>query len=738
MSADDLTYGVKLTGDGSSLRGELSASRDELGRFKAAAGGSQVETDKLNESTAQMAEQQHRAAASGKSLSEAGGRVAAELAKAASAALAYQYIVVKSIDASNEYTAAIMGLASAARFSGEDIDATLNKAVALTADGLMSTSEAALALKNLLSRGFTADQAIEMINRLKDSAAFGKQASLEFGQAVVSATEGLKNENSILVDNAGVTKNVSVMWKEYAAQIGVTVDSLSQAQKREAEYSGIMRETEGQMGNSALAADSLMGATARMNKATNDAAIAFGQALTPAATLLADGLAWASENAIKPMIFGIQGIGIVAGVATSQVGVMIDFFTSPSKWSTAGIENYRKEMSALGDLGDQMATELAAKLNGAVQTPNIGKDSGARRKDAAPAADTDGMEKLLGEVRKFDEQMVASHDDAFTKTINGWVALQDKMIAAGIYGTKERQAHEAAYTEFIDGESAKREAAADEHTAKLVAKQNEKFATLQQQADAAGMSEAQLVQAKHGRELAELESQRIAIFEATRNDEDLQFQEMSKFEQAKLNMAEFYAQQITEAERRETEQRQKNNLNASQAMIGMASQVAAAASGFLRATGKEHTAMGKIIFAVQKGLAIAQAVINTELAFLSAMALGPAGWAIAPAIRTMGYVSVGLIAATAIAESGGGGAGGGGLSIPSAGSAPSSPGAPATSSTSPPPGQPVQITIYNTGNVQSAEFAAQQVEQIRSLISNSDVILIDPRSRQAAMLAAAK
>ena len=34
-------------------------------------------------------------------------------------------------------------------------------------------------------------------------------------------TEGLKNENSILVDNAGVTKNVAKMWEDYAKAIGV-------------------------------------------------------------------------------------------------------------------------------------------------------------------------------------------------------------------------------------------------------------------------------------------------------------------------------------------------------------------------------------------------------------------------------------------------------------------------------------------------------------------------------------
>jgi hypothetical protein len=48
------------------------------------------------------------------------------------------------------------------------------------------------------------------MNRFKDSAAFGKQGALSFGEAIRGATEGIKNGNSILVDNAGVTKNLSV------------------------------------------------------------------------------------------------------------------------------------------------------------------------------------------------------------------------------------------------------------------------------------------------------------------------------------------------------------------------------------------------------------------------------------------------------------------------------------------------------------------------------------------------
>ena len=62
------------------------------------------------------------------------------------------------------------------------------------------------------------------------------------GEAIKSAAEGIKNENSILVDNAGVTKNLSVIWDEYAASIGKTAATLTDAEKRIATTQGIMRD----------------------------------------------------------------------------------------------------------------------------------------------------------------------------------------------------------------------------------------------------------------------------------------------------------------------------------------------------------------------------------------------------------------------------------------------------------------------------------------------------------------
>lgn len=315
--------------------------------------------------------------------------------------------VKSSIDAATQYQNAMNGLASVARYAGENIAATISKSTAITNDGLLSTTEAATALKNLLSRGFTTDQAVEMIGRFKDSAAFGRQASLKLGEAVVTATEGIKNENSILVDNAGVTKNVSVMWKEYASQIGTTADKLTVAQKRQAEYNGILKETEGQIGNAALAAGGMEGASARLNKEINDLTVQIGQGFLPAAlqvtialtdiTKVAGTLAAPFSIAFNDMVIGAEEFG-------AKMGVIAEFIANPSMWfgdkDKQRLDQKINEYTAIAELARHNASE---RFKNKTFDPAIGADTGARRSDVLtpdkPSKKTDPNQTALNNLQ---------------------------------------------------------------------------------------------------------------------------------------------------------------------------------------------------------------------------------------------------------------------------------------------------------------------------------------------------
>lgn len=222
----------------------------------------------------------------GDRLKNAAGQLAALGAVATVALTQVVGMLDKAVDAAVKQQNALMGLSSVARGTGTSIDAATKAAKDLSADGLMPLGDAASGLKNLLASGMSLPQAIKMMQAFKDSAAFGRQGSLEFGQAIVGATEGIKNGNSALVDNAGVTKNLSNILVE----AGYSAQDLSKASTdagvRMALFNGVINETKNQTGDAAKLADSFGGAQSRLTTQTTNLQVAIGTALQPILTKL--------------------------------------------------------------------------------------------------------------------------------------------------------------------------------------------------------------------------------------------------------------------------------------------------------------------------------------------------------------------------------------------------------------------------------------------------------------------
>ena len=153
------------------------------------------------------------------------------------------------IDESVQLENALTGLKAVAQATGNDVNSINERAKELASDGLIPLTEVSASLKNLLATGLSADQAVKTFKALRDAAAFNRQGTLSLGQAIEGATQGIKNQNSIMVDNAGITKNLSVIYKEYANSVGKTVGQLSDAEKVQAAYLGIQKEAQLFQGN---------------------------------------------------------------------------------------------------------------------------------------------------------------------------------------------------------------------------------------------------------------------------------------------------------------------------------------------------------------------------------------------------------------------------------------------------------------------------------------------------------
>lgn len=289
--------------------------------------------------TAQEAQQQTEKSAAAQS--------AAWASLAAAAGVTFSKIagaIQTGIEASNAYTAAMQGLESVS--SAQNIGADqMQAALAGVTDAFFDSTAAATAYKNLLSRGYTLDQATNTILRLKDAASFGRQANYTLSEAVTTATEGIKNENSILVDNAGVTKNVAKMWEDYAKKIGVTTTSLTQAQKVQAEYEGIMAETAMQAGDLEKLSGTLAGSQAEAAAAGKVAWQNFGDAMS--------GIAGLATEVQTGVVTALGGIAEAAPEATAGLTTAATAMTGLVA-ASAGLATVKKLLSSLSLTGAGM------------------------------------------------------------------------------------------------------------------------------------------------------------------------------------------------------------------------------------------------------------------------------------------------------------------------------------------------------------------------------------------------
>lgn len=187
----------------------------------------------------------------------------------------------EAVKAASSLNDAWMGLESIVLGQGKSFKQAKSFINDYISDGLVPLENAVTAYKNLSARGYSTEQIEKTLTALKDAAAFGRQSSYSLGEAVASAAEGLKNENSILVDNAGVTKNVAKMWDEYAKSIGTTANNLTQEQKIQAEVNGILEETRFQTGDAAKLVNTYSGQIAMLSYNFQQLKVAVGNALIP-------------------------------------------------------------------------------------------------------------------------------------------------------------------------------------------------------------------------------------------------------------------------------------------------------------------------------------------------------------------------------------------------------------------------------------------------------------------------
>lgn len=258
-----------------------------------------------------------------------------------------------AVTAATELSNAMLGLQSIIEGQGRSFQDAQDFIQSYISDGLIPATNAITAYKNLASRGYSDEQIQQTLTALKDASAFGRQASYTMGEAVQTATEGLKNENSILVDNAGVTKNVAKMWEDYAKSIGVSTNDLTKAQKIQAEYNGIMEETRFQTGDAAKLMGTYSGQIQQLGFNFNNLKVAVGNALIPIAQQVLPGL-----NSIITALTRVANL--VAQVTTALFGKQAAQNETVASTASAAADAQTDLANATEAAGDAAENNVAA------------------------------------------------------------------------------------------------------------------------------------------------------------------------------------------------------------------------------------------------------------------------------------------------------------------------------------------------------------------------------------------
>lgn len=307
---------------------------------------------------------------------------------AAAAGLAFGVAAIinfgkESVKAATDLKNAMMGLQSIMEGQGRSFSKAQQFINDYVSDGLIPATKAITAYKNLALRGYDDSQIQQVLIALKDSAAFGRQASYTMGEAVEMATEGLKNENSILVDNAGVTKNVAKMWEDYGKSIGVSAVNLTKQQKIQAEVLGIMEETKFQTGDAAKIAESYSGQVLRLGFNFNNLKIAVGNALIP--------LAQAVLPSINAIIVALTRLAnAFAAVMTAIFGKQADTqkqIVSSGAAAQKSQIGLAKATKAVGDASKKTNKELKNSLANFDELNVLAKGTAESMNDVASETD---------------------------------------------------------------------------------------------------------------------------------------------------------------------------------------------------------------------------------------------------------------------------------------------------------------------------------------------------------------
>lgn len=354
--------------------------------------------------------------------SSAMGKVGKAIGVAFSAAAVVSF-GKKCVEVASETQSAWVGLSSILNGQKKSFGEANRFIQDYISDGLVPLNNAVTAYKNLAARGYSTEQIEKTMTALKDAAAFGRQASYSYGDAISTATEGLKNENSILVDNAGVTKNVAKMWEDYAKSIGITTNALTQQQKIEAEVNGIMEETKWQTGDAAKYATTFAGRVAKLSATFTSLKTEIGNVIIPILNLFIPAIQTALDALLK-------FLGLLKTVMAS-IGLEMPDVTSLGG-VTAGATEAAEAIDNTGTAAEKAAKKVKKAFASYDEINVLSKSSASDTGTGGSSAGASGVEAAtIGGVNSLKDQLSSASAELgtfFDPLADAWQAHGEPIV----------------------------------------------------------------------------------------------------------------------------------------------------------------------------------------------------------------------------------------------------------------------------------------------------------------------
>ena len=241
-----------------------------------------------------------------------------------------------SLNAFSQYEDAMYGMAATVASVGGTIGEAMTAIRESTANGLLSETDAARAINNLTNYGYSVQEATRLIQELTNVAMANRNETVSVSEQVENLTEGIKRGSSQMLKANGLMVTASEASAVYAASIGKTASELSKEEQMQALANAIIQQGESNVSVAAAYQETYSAATQRLTNSIQDLKVAFGQALAPLMTWMANAAAWLAQN--KQLVVGmVTFVGVLVGSGGVFVALakLIPAIRSAVAWFTA-------------------------------------------------------------------------------------------------------------------------------------------------------------------------------------------------------------------------------------------------------------------------------------------------------------------------------------------------------------------------------------------------------------------